>query len=36
LFTKNINENNRQSWLKKIISNLPDDTRILGAGAGIV
>lgn len=34
MFTKNINENNRQSWLKKIISNLPDGTRILDAGAG--
>lgn len=31
---KDINEINRQSWLKEVISNLPEKARILDAGAG--
>ena len=31
---KNINEINRQSWLKKTLANLPAESRILDAGAG--
>jgi ubiquinone/menaquinone biosynthesis C-methylase UbiE len=33
-FFKDINEINRQKWLKKIISKLPKNLRILDAGAG--
>ena len=31
---RNINEENRQVWLKKILSDLPQGARILDAGAG--
>lgn len=31
---KNINEGNRQAWLKKTLASLPAGTRILDAGAG--
>jgi len=34
MFYKNINEENRQIWLKKTLSALPQGTRILDAGAG--
>lgn len=34
MFYKNINEINRQSWLKKTLDNVPKDLRILDAGAG--
>ena len=31
---RNINEENRQAWLKKTLSDLPQGARILDAGAG--
>jgi SAM-dependent methyltransferase len=31
---KNVNEENRQAWLKKTLSGLPQSSRILDAGAG--
>lgn len=34
IFNKNINEINRQAWLKKTLAALPDSSRILDAGAG--
>lgn len=34
MFYKNINEENRQIWLKKTLSALPQGTRILDAGVG--
>ena len=34
MFYININEENRQAWLKKTLSNLPQGVRILDAGAG--
>ena len=34
MFYKNINERNRQVWLKKTLSDLPQGARILDAGAG--
>lgn len=34
MFTQNINEENRQVWLKKTLSALPRGARILDAGAG--
>lgn len=34
MFSKNINELNRQAWLKKTLSALPAGSRILDAGAG--
>lgn len=34
MFSKNINEENRQLWLKKTLAALPKGTRILDAGAG--
>ncbi len=34
MFYKNINEENRQVWLKKTLLNLPAGYRILDAGAG--
>lgn len=33
-FIKNINEIDRQIWLKKVLSNLPHGIRLLDAGAG--
>ena len=34
MFTKNINEFNRQKWLEKTLKDLPKGLRILDAGAG--
>jgi len=34
MFNKNINENNRQTWLKTTLAALPAGTRLLDAGAG--
>lgn len=34
MFYKNINELNRQAWLKMILADLPQGSRILDAGAG--
>jgi len=34
MFSKNINELNRQAWLKKTLAALPTGSRILDAGAG--
>ena len=34
MFNKNINELNRQKWLKKTLMDLPQGARILDAGAG--
>jgi len=34
MFNKNINESNRQAWLKKTLAALPAGSRILDAGAG--
>ncbi len=34
MLTKNLNEENRQAWLKKTLSALPQGARILDAGAG--
>jgi len=34
MFSKNIDEENRQVWLKKTLSALPRRLRILDAGAG--
>lgn len=34
MFYRNINEENRNVWLKKILSGLPQSIRILDAGAG--
>lgn len=31
---KNINETNRQSWLRNTLATIPKDYRILDAGAG--
>ena len=34
MFSKNINELNRQAWLKQTLTTLPQGARILDAGAG--
>jgi len=34
MFSKNINELNRQAWLKKTLTSLPAGARVLDAGAG--
>jgi ubiquinone/menaquinone biosynthesis C-methylase UbiE len=34
MFYRNINDENRQSWLKRTLSSLPQGARILDAGAG--
>ena len=34
MFNQNINERNRQGWLRKTLASLPASTRILDAGAG--
>ncbi len=34
MFNKNINELNRQKWLKKTLADIPQGLRILDAGAG--
>ena len=33
-FFENLNENNRQKWLQKVLLNLPSGLRLLDAGAG--
>jgi ubiquinone/menaquinone biosynthesis C-methylase UbiE len=33
-FIKNVNEDNRQAWLKEVLASLPKDARLLDAGAG--
>lgn len=34
MLIKNVNESNRQAWLKKTLAALPEGTRLLDAGAG--
>lgn len=34
MFYRNVNDENRQRWLKKVLSLLPHGARILDAGAG--
>ena len=34
MFYRDVNEENRQAWLKKTLSNMPQGVRILDAGAG--
>lgn len=34
MILKKINEENRQAWLRQVLTDLPSVTRILDAGAG--
>ena len=34
MFYRNVNDENRQQWLKKVLTSLPQGARILDAGAG--